>query len=46
LDFINENKNDINKKKVNTTTTTIEIFKCYKKAGKTDPKAKKLKRTR
>ena len=28
LDFINENKNDI--KKANTTTTTTEIFKCYK----------------
>jgi len=42
LDFINENKNDINKtKKENTTTTTnTEIFKCYKKAGKTDPRPK------
>jgi len=36
LDFITENKNDINeKKKANrTTTTATEIFKCYKKAGK------------
>ena len=31
LDFINENKNDINLKKAySTTTTTTEIFKCYK----------------
>jgi len=29
------------KKKANTTTTmTTEIFKCYKKAGKTDPRPK------
>jgi len=27
------------KKQANTTTTT-EIFKCYKKAGKTDPRPK------
>jgi len=41
LDFINENKNDINKKKPNTTTTTTtEILKCYKKAGKTEPRPK------
>ena len=31
LDFINENKNDINKKKSNTTTMTTEIFKCNQK---------------
>ena len=30
LDFINENKNDIDKKKkANTTTTATDIFKCY-----------------
>ena len=35
LDFINETKNDINRKKANTTaTTTTEIFKCYKKRAK------------
>jgi len=28
------------KKQANTTTTTTEIFKCYKKAGKTDPRPK------
>jgi len=28
------------KKANTTTTTTTEIFKCYKKAGKTDPRPK------
>ena len=30
LDFINENKNDSNKKAYSTTPTNTEIFKCYK----------------
>ena len=30
MDFINENKNGINKKANSTTTMTTEIFKCYK----------------
>jgi len=39
---MNENKNNINLKKANTTTTmTTAVFKCYKKVGKLNVPKKK-----